>query len=174
MLNELLTAVVVFWAFLLMCNHQWRDRTYSNQNKHKGCGQSRRLCRWVVNRQSTHSWFAVLSSPRCWDCCLLTYSERGTVVWRSERVTACICVRSFDDAEQKGVQVSQTARHTEQVIQMSLCSCHSREMPLYRFKQNKYTENKGIIGFKHLVFLRNACRLNSHLQLTEGRKRLSL
>lgn len=94
--------------------------------------------------------------------------------WRSERVTACICVRSFDDAEQKGVQVSQTARHTEQVIQMSLCSCHSREMPLYRFKQNKYTENKGIIGFKHLVFLRNACRLNSHLQLTEGRKRLSL
>lgn len=144
-----------FWAFLfflLVCNHQWRDGTYSNQNQREGCGQSRRLCRRVVNRRSTHSWFAVLSSPRRRDRCLLTHSERGTVIRRSERVTACICTKSFDDAEQRGVQVSQTARHAGQVIQMSLCSCHGREIPLYR-DSNKInrTENIGIVYLNVLL-----------------------
>lgn len=73
--------------------------------------QHRYLCRAVFTGQllSIHSMFSVLSSPHSWDCCLLKYSERGTVICPSEQVTACICVKSFDDAEQKGLQVSQTA-----------------------------------------------------------------
>lgn len=45
----------------------------------------------------------------------------------SEQVTGCICVKAFD-AEQNGVQVSQTARHNDGAIEMSLF-CHGREVP---------------------------------------------
>ncbi len=62
-------------------------------------------------------------------CCLLRYSGAETVICGSEQVTACICVKSFDDAEQKGVQVPHTARHSDEVIEMSLCFCHGLEIP---------------------------------------------
>lgn len=122
---------------------------------------------------SLHSLFFVLSSPHSWDCCLLGRSERGTVICGSEQVTACICVKSFDDAEQKGLQVSQAACHSAEVIEMSLCLRHSPEIPVCRDGISfriKTTQNKGIMHY----FLQNACRRNVFLHLTESSKCLSL
>ena len=43
-----------------------------------------------------------------------------TVICGSEQVTACICVKSFDAAEQKGLQVSQAACHGDDEVIQSL------------------------------------------------------